>query len=319
MPKDNKSNAKNNSLSNNNQICESLSTIRDFMRYGLTQFNQHNIYCGHGTDNNNDEIINLIRYTLHLEHHQYQPHILDAKLLPDEKQNIIQLIQKRVNSKIPLAYLINQTQFCGLDLYVDQRVIIPRSPIASLIEQQFQPWINNPDNTHDILDLCTGSGCIAIALAYAFEQAQIDAIELSDDAIEVAKINIKKHELEARVNLIKSNLFNKIKNKKYDLIISNPPYVNQHDLDNMPKEFCHEPKMALAAGKDGLDLVRIILKEAQNHLNKDGLLIIEVGNSQADLEKLYPKVPFTWLDFEDGAYGVFVLTYQQLIDHKSYF
>ena len=201
-----------------------------------------------------------------------------------------------------------------LNFYVDKRVIIPRSPIASLIQQQVAPWIENPDDIKSALDLCTGSGCIAIALAYYFPEANIDAIDLSDDALEITNINIKKHHLKTQVKAIKSDLFNAIKNTntKYDLIISNPPYVNKQDLEQMPKEYHHEPKMALEAGDDGLDLAHRILKEAINYLNPNGVIIVEVGNSQDALEKAYPHVPFTWLEFESGAYGVFLLTYEQL-------
>lgn len=217
---------------------------------------------------------------------------------------------------MPLAYLIKQTNFCDLNFYIDTRVIIPRSPIASLIQDHFSPWIENPDNIKSALDLCTGSGCIAIALAYYFPEANIDAIDLSDDALDITNINIKKHQINNQVKAIKSDLFNSIKNtnKKYDLIISNPPYVNKQDLEQMPKEYHHEPKMALEAGDDGLDLAHRILKEAINYLNPKGVLVVEVGNSQDALEKAYPHVPFTWLEFESGAHGVFLLTYEQLKD-----
>jgi ribosomal protein L3 glutamine methyltransferase len=303
-------------------ILSDLSTIRDFIRYGFTEFNKNNLYFGHGTDNSWDEIIALVTYSLNIVPNNLSPDnlnpdnlniLLDAKLLIHEKQNLIDLINKRINEKTPLAYLIQQTNFCDLNFYVDKRVIIPRSPIGSLIQEQFSPWIEEPNNITSALDLCTGSGCIAIALAYYFPEANIDAIDLSDDALAVTNINIKKHELQNQVKAIKSDLFNSIKaNKKYDLIISNPPYVNKKDLEQMPKEYHHEPKMALEAGDDGLDLAHRILKEAINYLNPNGILIVEVGNSQYDLEKEYPNIPFTWMEFDSGASGVFLLTYDQL-------
>ena len=302
---------------------KNLITIQDVIRYGLTQFNQHDLYFGHGTDNAWDEIIALVTHTLHLDQNIDNLNLLlGAKLLPNEQDLLLNLIEKRVKDKIPLAYLINYMRFCDLDFYVDNRVIIPRSPIAELIQNQFAPWVSNPDNISSALDLCTGSGCIAIALSYYFPSANIDAIDLSDAALEIANINIKKHNLTNQVKAIKSDLFNTIKTptaKKYDLIISNPPYVDKQDLDNMPEEYKHEPKMALAAGDDGLDLVKIILKEAINHLNPNGLLVVEVGNSQIALENAYPKVPFTWIDFESNAIGVFALTYEQIISHQEDF
>ena len=338
-PNNIKSNISQSSLSNKSQNIQQLTTIRDFIRYGLTQFNSHDLYFGHGTDNSWDEIIALITHTLKINinpdnsddsGNSWQadilPHLLDAKLLASEKELLFNKIQQRVSERIPLAYLINQTYFCDLEFYVDKRVIIPRSPIAELIQNQFSPWIGagntQAEDIHSILDLCTGSGCIAIALAYYFPNANVDAIDLSDDALEITKINIKNHKtknnIKNKITPIKSDLFNNLaKNKKYDLIISNPPYVNQQDLDSMPAEYHHEPRMALEAGKDGLELVDRILKDAIQFLNPDGLLIVEVGNSQYDLIKKYPDIPFTWLEFESSADGVFLLTYKQLLTIKK--
>ena len=222
-----------------------------------------------------------------------------------------QLIEQRVTKRIPLSYLTHEAWFAGLSFYVDERVLIPRSPLAELIQKHFQPWIgaNEPEA---ILDLCTGGGCIAIACAKAFPDAQVDASDVSLDALAVAKINALRHEVEEQVHLIESDLFSAIPPKKYDIIISNPPYVSTDEMSTLPAEYAHEPSLGLHAGQEGLDFVSTILEQSPNYLKPNGLLIIEVGNSEGALEKTFPNMPFTWLEFEQGGGGVFVLTANQL-------
>lgn len=221
------------------------------------------------------------------------------------------LINRRIEKRIPVSYLTHEAWFSGLPFYVDERVLIPRSPIAELIEEGFQPWVDSKE-INDILDLCSGSGCIAIACAKHFPDADIDATDISTDALAVAKINILRHDVENQVHLYHSNLFQNLPKKKYDLIISNPPYVNKEEMQTLPLEFKHEPSLGLEGGDEGLDLVIQILKNAKHYLNPQGLLIVEVGNSDTALIEKFPDMPFTWLEFQRGGGGVFLLTQEQL-------
>jgi ribosomal protein L3 glutamine methyltransferase len=292
-----------------------LNTIRDFLRYATSRFNAHALYYGHGTDNAWDEAVTLVLHTLHLPH-DIHTQILDAHLLHEEKTNLIKLINERVEKRIPVPYLTNEAWFAGLSFYVDERVLIPRSPIAELIEKQFSPWVN-ADEVHHILDLCTGSGCIAIACAKAFPDAEVDAADISADALTVAKTNVLRHRVEDQVHLHQSDLFSSLPGKKYDLIVSNPPYVNLQEMAALPAEYLHEPSLGLAAGETGLDIVKQILQNAANHLTPNGVLIVEVGNSEVALQESYPNVPFVWLEFERGGGGVFLLTSAELKKIKS--
>jgi len=294
-----------------------LKTIRDFIRIAITRFNTANLYYGHGTDNAWDEAIALVLHTLHLPH-DIDPRLLDARLTLDEREKIGTLIDTRVEKKIPVPYLTHEAWFSGLSYYVDERVLIPRSPIAELIENHFQPWID-PDGVHRILDLCTGSGCIAIACAKTFPDAEVDASDISKDALAVAKINVLRHAVEDQVYLHESNLFSNLPPKKYDVIVSNPPYVSAQEMSELPKEFQHEPELALAAGTQGLDIALHILREASAYLAPHGIVIIEVGNSEYALAEQFPDVPFTWLEFERGGGGVFLLTAEQLAEHRNKF
>lgn len=289
-----------------------LRTIRDFIRWAVSRFNEAGLFFGHGTDNAWDDAIALILHTLHLPH-DINPLILDAHLTPSECDSLLKIIQRRVQERIPVPYLTHEAWFAGAPFYVDERVLVPRSPIAELIENQFQPWVH-PHSVYDILDLCTGSGCIAIACAHAFPEANIDASDVSADALAVAKINILRHEVEEQVTLYQSDLFDSIPPKTYDIIVSNPPYVDAEEMALLPEEFLHEPRLGLAGGSEGIDFVKRILLQSYRYLNPEGILIIEVGNSEHALMDRFPEIPFMWLEFQRGGGGVFMLTAKQLLD-----
>jgi len=292
-----------------------LVTLRDFIRFGMTSFNSEGLYYGHGSDNALDEASALVLYALHLPH-DLPVHFLDSALTEEEKSDIIDLFERRVNQRIPVPYLTHEAWFAGLRFFVDKRVLIPRSPIAELINSQFEPWLK-PDEVDSVLDLCTGSACIAIATAYALPNAVVDASDISDDALAVAEVNIDQHDIADQVQLIKSDLFANLKGKTYDLIVTNPPYVDAEEMASLPEEFRHEPVLGLAAGDDGLDAIITILRQAASHLREDGILIAEVGASEEMLVQTYPEVPFFWFDFEQGGTGVFMLTRDQLVQYFS--
>jgi len=251
------------------------------------------------------------------------PALYNARLTETEKDDLIRLIHLRVEKRIPLPYLTHEAWFSQMAFYVDDRVLVPRSPLAELIDHQFEPWLDSIYSDDKpaarILDLCTGSGCIAIACAMAFPESVVDAVDISEDALDVAKINIKKHHLEGRVNAIKSDLFDALADQRYNVIISNPPYVDEEDMANLPEEFRHEPRLGLVAGKSGLDFAIQILQSAGQYLLPGGLLIVEVGNSEMGLKERFPEVLFTWLEFEHGGEGVFLLTHEQLEHYKDHF
>lgn len=290
------------------KITDYLNTVRDYLRYAVSAFNKAELFYGHGADNAWDEAVFLVTRTLNLAPDCDQS-ILDARLLPAECELLAENIQKRIDQRIPSAYILKEGWFAGMPFFVDERVLIPRSPIGELIEQKFSPWVR--DEPTRILDLCTGSGCIAIACAKVFENAEVDAVDVSDEALEVAKINVARHHLSDRVNLIKSDVFDKVEGR-YDLIISNPPYVGAAEIAALPEEYKHEPEMALAGGhEDGLGIVENILANAGKHLNNNGILIVEVGNSAPALCDRHPDYPFVWLEFERGGHGVFLLMFEQ--------
>jgi ribosomal protein L3 glutamine methyltransferase len=294
-------------------IYPELKTIRDYIRFATSCFNEVGLYYGHGTDNAWDEAIALVLHTLHLPHDS-NPTVLDAHLIKDEQIKLAELIERRVARRVPVPYLTHEAWFSGLPFYVDERVLIPRSPIAELIENHFAPWIMQ-DDVHEILDLCTGSGCIAIACAKAFPDAQVDASDISSDALAVAKINVLRHAVLDQVHLHQSDLFGSLPKKKYDIIVSNPPYVSTEEMSELPEEYRHEPSVGLAAGPQGLDFATRILRDANNYLQPHGILIVEVGNSEVALTENFPDIPFTWLEFERSDGGVFLLKAEQLKTH----
>jgi ribosomal protein L3 glutamine methyltransferase len=297
---------------------EQLQTTGDYVRFAASQFNQADLYFGHGTNNAWDEAISLVMFTLHLPEHLFEQ-VFSCKLTTDEKHHVLAVIDKRISEEIPAAYITNQAVFANLPFYVDQRVLVPRSPIGELIEKQFVDLIPENSSPKRILDLCTGSGCIAIACAYAFPESEVDALDLSIDALNVANINIENHGLSEQVIPIHSDVFSGVEGQVYDLIVTNPPYVDQEDVDALPEEYLHEPEMGLGSGEDGLDIVRKILSESASHLSENGILICEVGNSQIHLASVYPSVPFQWLTFEHGGHGVFMLTKAQLDEFSDVF
>ncbi len=297
-------------------LVQELQTLRDFIRWALTNFNRHNLYYGHGTDNAWDEALHLVLGSLHLPW-DTDDRLLDARLTQLEREKLLELIRRRCEEHTPLPYLLGESWFAGLAFKVDPRVLIPRSPIAELIEQGFEPWVDESAPPKRILDLCTGSGCIGIACAYAFPTAQVTLSDVSADALEVAEENIERHHVQDRVFTTESDLFSALEKEQFDLIVSNPPYVDATDLSLMPDEYRQEPELALAAGEDGLELVRNILVNARQHLTDQGLLIVEVGNSEEALQALYPRVPFLWVEFESQARGVFVLTAAQLDEYAD--
>ena len=294
-------------------------TIGEMLEYGQKLFEQSDIYFGHGTDNAWDEAVYLLSSVLRLPPDADRS-LLDNSVSADDQEKITALYQRRIDERVPAPYITKQAWFCTLPFYVDERVIVPRSPIAELIYNQFQPWCT--ESPKKILDLCTGSGCIGIACAYAFERAQVVLSDISPEALEVTAINIQQHDLDSRVTAIESDLFSSFEsnaNNSFDLIVSNPPYVDADDLAQMPDEYSHEPDLALASGDDGLDFTRRLLREAANYLTEQGVLIVEVGNSSVALEKAFPQVPFTWLEFSEGDGGVFVLTRTQLRQYADCF
>lgn len=288
---------------------DDLKTVRDFLRYASSRFAASELFYGHGTDNVWDEAVQLVMRTLHLPL-ENNTLFLDANLTWEERHLILERLERRISKRIPLAYLLGEAWFMGMPFQVDERVLVPRSPLAELIASGVQPWLGDK-TVERILDLCTGSGCIGIAAATVFDDAEVDLSDLSTDALAVADANIAMHEVGDRVRTVQSDVFAQL-DGRYDLILSNPPYVDADDMASMPDEFHHEPVVGLAAGEDGLEIAHRILAKASDYLNPGGLLIVEVGNSWPALEEAYPKLPFIWLEFEQGGDGVFVLSAEDL-------
>ncbi|TKI03857.1 50S ribosomal protein L3 N(5)-glutamine methyltransferase [Martelella alba] len=293
-----------------------LHSIQDLLRWAVSRFNAAQLYYGHGTDNPWDEALQLVMASLFLPP-DLPKDMYGARLTTGERHRVVERVVRRVNERIPVPYLTNKAWFCGLEFYVDERVLVPRSPIGELIGDRFRDLLPGPPS--HILDMCTGSGCIAIASAFAFPEAEVDAVDISDDALAVAELNIQNYGLEQRVIPMRSDLFRELPPLSYDLIVTNPPYVDDEDMGDLPEEFRAEPVLGLAAGSDGLNLVRRILSCAGDYLSEDGILICEVGNSMVHLIEQYPEIPFRWLTFERGGDGVFMLNRQQLLACREAF
>ena len=288
-----------------------FQTLRDLLRYAVTRFNAEKLFFGHGSDNAFDEAAYLLLHTLQLPLDQLEP-FLDARLTEQEITNLLALIERRAKDRLPVAYLTNEAFLGRYRFFVDERVIVPRSFIAELIPEQFQPWIAEPDDIKSVLELCTGSGCLAIMLADAFPNATVDAVDLSGDALAVAKRNVDDYDLQDRISLVESNLYQQLPKKKYDLIVTNPPYVNSASMAKLPAEYRAEPTMALAGGDDGMDLVRRIVAGAKDKLTSNGVLVVEIGNEFAHAEAAFADLELTWLTTSAGDEAVFLLTADQL-------
>ena len=292
-----------------------LATIIDFIRYGASRFSAAGLTFGHSHDNPIDEATHLVLASLHLPP-DLPPAYGVGKLTSEERERLLILIKRRITERLPVAYLVGETWFAGLKFKSDHRALVPRSPIAELIESGFSPWLDER-HIERALDLCTGSGCIGIALAEYNPEWKVDIADISDDALSLARENIVFQHVEGRVEAIKSDLFGGLKGRRYDLIVSNPPYVTEAEYVALPGEYRHEPKLGLTSGKDGLDLCLRMLDEAAQYLNDDGLLVIEVGESEHALAELLPQVPFVWIEFKVGAMGVFALEKRDLLEHAD--
>ena len=288
-----------------------LTTVRDLLRFAVSRFNEAGVFFGHGSENAWDEAVYLVLHTLHLPIDNLTPFI-DARLTIEERGQVLGVIERRIKERLPAAYLTNEAWLGDYRFYVDQRVIVPRSHIAELLREQLGPWIDDPWAVGRVLDLCTGSGCLAILAAHAFPEAGIDALDLSPDALAVARRNVADYALENRIELIESDAFAGIAGRTYDVIISNPPYVNAESMATLPEEYRREPEMALGSGEDGLDFTRVILREAAAHLNPGGLLVVEIGHNRDALEAAYPDTAFIWLDTSAGDRFVFLLRREDL-------
>ena len=293
-----------------------LRTVRDYIRWAVSRFHEQQLFFGHGTDNAWDDARQLVLGALQLPY-EIADSYLDCRLEEDECAHLAELLARRIEDRVPTAYLLGEAWFCGLPFHVDERVLIPRSPLAEPIDRHFAPWL--AQEPARILDLCTGSGCIGIACAYEFPEAEVVLGDISFEALEVANSNIERHDLEERVYTVQGDGFAGLPGQRFDLIVSNPPYVDAEDFADMPDEYQHEPELGLACGNDGLDLVRRMLAEAADHLTEQGTLIVEVGNSEVHVKDLYPEVDFTWLEFQQGGHGVFLLSAQQCRENQALF
>jgi ribosomal protein L3 glutamine methyltransferase len=298
-------------------VVGTLATIRDYIRWASSRFAEAGLCFGHGTATAFDEAAALVLHTLH-QPHDLPALYLGAALTPEERARIVDRVEQRIAERKPLAYLLGEARFGGLPFRVDDRVLVPRSPLAELILNRFVPWID-PEEVQSILDLCTGSGCIAILCARVFPEARVDAVDVSGEALAVASENVQRHGVEDAVELIESDLFAGVEDTRYDILVSNPPYVSRGEWEALPAEYHAEPRLGLEAGEDGLDCVRRILAEALHHLNPEGILVVEVGSGAEALMAAYPAVPFTWLEFEHGGDGVFLLTARQLTEYRDVF
>ncbi|CAG0908325.1 unnamed protein product [Cyprideis torosa] len=288
------------------EAIDSLLSIKDCVRWGVSQFNRAGLYFGHGTDNAFDEAVWLVLHTLSMPL-DLDVRFHDCRLTRSEREAVLSVLIERVTSRKPAAYLTGEGWFCGLPFTVNEHVLVPRSPIGEMIQEGFEPWLSGWEPS-SILDLCTGSGCIGIACAYAFPDARVALSDISDEALEVARGNVARHELGERITVLKSDVFDQIPPQTFDLIVSNPPYVDAQDMADLPEEYRREPELALAAGADGLDIVRRMLTSAADYLSENGLMVVEVGNSELAMAEAFPDLNMMWPDFEQGGHGVFVVT-----------
>lgn len=293
---------------------QQLHSVRDFLRFTVSQFGEAKLFFGHGNNSAYDEAAYLILHTLHLPLDTLEP-FLDARLLDTEKGTLLHLVQRRISERIPVAYLTNQAWQGEYEFYVDERVIVPRSFIYELLGEPLRLWIEYDELVHSALDLCTGSGALAIQMAHCYPDAVIDAVDISLDALEVAAINVENYGLQERINLIHTDLFTGIDNT-YDLIVSNPPYVDAESVEQLPEEYLHEPELALGSGEDGLDVTRQIIQQAARYLNPHGVLVVEIGHNREILEQAFPELPFTWLSTSGGDGFVFLLSREQLLGEE---
>lgn len=295
----------------NANAAQELVTVRDFIRYAVSRFNAAGLFFGHGSDNAWDEAVYLTQHTLNLPLDRLEP-FLDARLLTAEREALLDIYRRRCQDRLPAAYLTHEAWLGEHRFYVDDRVIVPRSFIAELLDEQLTPWIDDPWSINTALDLCTGSGCLAILTALAFPNAAVDAVDLSEEALSVAERNVADYRLGEQIELIHSDGFSQLEGRRYDLIISNPPYVNAESVAALPPEYLHEPEMALGSGDDGLDFTRHLLAHAREHLTDDGILVVEIGHNRDALEAAYPTLPFIWLDTAAGDEYVFLLRAEDL-------
>jgi ribosomal protein L3 glutamine methyltransferase len=293
------------------EAAHQLHTLRDWLRYAVSRFEEAGIFFGHGTQNSYDEAVWLILSALHLPHDTLE-NFLDAVITEAERRKLAQLIERRVTERVPTAYLLREAWLGDFKFYVDERVIVPRSFIAELLRDQLAPWVENPEEVTAVADICTGSGCLAILAAHAFPNAEVDAVDISDAALAVARKNVADYGLEHHVHLVQSDMLSALAGRHYDIILSNPPYVDAPSMDVLPQEYRNEPDIALASGEDGLDHTHTLIAHAAEHLHPGGLLIVEIGHNRDVLEAAYPHLPFTWLEVSDGDQYVFLLTREQL-------
>ncbi|EGP42741.1 50S ribosomal protein L3 N(5)-glutamine methyltransferase [Achromobacter insuavis] len=290
---------------------QELLTLRDLIRYGVSRLNAAQVALGHGSDNAWDETVYLVLHALHLPLDTLEP-FLDARVLSEERNRVLELIDRRVTERVPAAYLTNEAWLRGHRFYVDARVIVPRSPIAELLDEGLSPWVQDAQAVNSVLDMCTGSGCLAILSALAFPYAQVDAVDVSPDALEVARRNVDDYGLGDRLALHQSDLFDSLPERQYDVIVCNPPYVNSGSMDVLPQEYRHEPHLALAGGADGMDLVRRILQAAPRYLSENGVLVLEIGHERDFFEAAFPELSPVWLDTEEASDQLLLLTREQL-------
>ena len=288
-----------------------LVTVRDWLRYAVTRFNRAGIFCGHGVQETFDEAVWLILGTLALPLDRLEP-FLDACIPGEERIGVLEAIEQRADERLPTAYILGEAWLGDFRFTVDERVIVPRSFFAEMLEDGFAPWVDDPESVSSVLDMCTGSGCLAILMAHVFPNAEVTAVDLSDDALDVARINVADYGLEDRIELVRSDVFDGLAGRRFDLILSNPPYVTAEAMDALLPEYLHEPHMALASGEDGLDVVRRLLAQAAGHLNPGGILAVEVGHNRHIVEAAFPDLPFNWLSTRGGDDMVFLLRREDL-------